>query len=466
MEKQTNTGTVSKLEAQQLEQLKKTILGNVLSPGDAEYDKARNELYNVVHREKKPLLIIQPRGTADVITAVNFARSSGVPISVKGGGHNSAGRSLIDNGLTIDLHKFMRGIHVNPITKTANVQCGALWNDFNWELHPHNLGTPGGIISTTGVSGLTLGGGWGWLTPQYGLACDNVLSADVVTADGKFVVCNEKQNTDLFWAIRGGGGNFGVVTNLEFQLYDVSPVVSGGFLLFSPDKADKLLEAFTKLHSNLPKKAVAFMGVTHVPPTFDLFLMCPTFYEGPRSEYEKIFKPLLDLDPMKNLLECPFRDFCSAFDGMFAPTRTYWKASFIKTSSFEQSVRQAIEEVKNSPDKIGTIVFENYFNGDFWPSIASDKTAFPHRSGQQYMLFVFPSWNTPEKDEQGNQWCKEIYSKFEKQGLFIGAALNFQPDDPDKVFSANKQKLVQIKSKYDPFNMFANTNNALKVEPK
>jgi len=438
------------------------IAGSVLFPSDPGFHETCSELYNVMHHSKRPALIVQPRGAADVIIALEFARAQELCVVVKAGGHNSSGRALIDGGMTIDLHKYMRGVHVDPVTRVATVQGGAIWRDFDWELAPHLLATAGGVVSSTGVAGLTLGGGWGWLTPQHGLACDNLLCAEVVTANGSILQCNEENNSDLFWALRGGGGNFGVVTSLSFRLHPVAPLVSGGALFFEISRLEEVVTVYQTVIKTLPNKAVSFLAIQKLgdPGNTYMGIMIMTFYEGPRSEYEKQFEPFFNLKPKGQLIvTCPWREFQGLYDPMFQPTRCYWKAGFVHGLSLE-TVKAAAEAVKQSPGQEGTIMFENYFHGTIWPTVPSDRTAFPHRASEQFMLFIDSHWSDSSMDEAGTKWAHDTHSKFAH--LFHGAPQNFTQDDPERVFSQAKNRLLQIKQKYDPKNVFGNTSNTLR----
>src|SRR5690349_19086577 len=232
-----------------LDQLAPTFSGRLLRPADAGYDEARRVHNGLV--DKRPALIACCQGTADIVDAVKLAREANLEVAVRGGGHNVAGRATIDNGLMIDLAP-MKGIHVDPAARTARAQGGVLWKELNRETQLHGLATTGGIVSTTGIAGLTLGGGWGWLMPKFGLALDNLRSADVVLADGRVVRASASENPDLFWAIRGGGGNFGIATSLEYDLHPVGPTIYGGVAAHPVAKAADVLRFFRDTCATLP----------------------------------------------------------------------------------------------------------------------------------------------------------------------------------------------------------------------
>ncbi|HEU0289000.1 MAG TPA: FAD-binding oxidoreductase, partial [Nocardioidaceae bacterium] len=289
--------------------LNEAFRGQLIRPGDAEYDATRAVFNGTV--DKRPALIVRPSGSADVVDAVNYARQRGLPVAVRCGGHSVAGKSATEGGVLIDLRS-LKGVHVDPETWTAYCNGGVLWGEFDRETQTFGLATPGGRMSTTGVGGFTLGGGYGWLSPTYGLACDNLLSVDVVTADGRLVTASEDVNPDLFWGLRGGGGNYGVVTSYRFRLHPVGPIVRAGLLVYAADRAETVLRSYRDYVATAPEElstaaAMAMMpAAPFVPP--DLVgkpvLGILVMYVGEPDDGIDPIEPLTEFDGLlMNLIE-------------------------------------------------------------------------------------------------------------------------------------------------------------------
>src|SRR6202521_945692 len=320
-----------------LDKLREQVRGQVIAPDDEGYEQARKVLNGMIDR--RPSVVLRPANVGDVMAAVNFAREGRLDLAIRGGGHSVPGFGTCDDGVVIDMSR-MRGIRVDPAKRTARAEGGATWGDFNAAAHAFGLATTGGIISTTGVGGLTLGGGIGYLARGYGLSCDNLVSADVVTADGKFVVASEKANDDLFWAIRGGGGNFGVVTSFEFRVHPVKDIY-GGPIFYELKYAKDLLQFYREFIASAPEQMGGFPAYQIAPPlpfipaqrhgdTFALFVAC---WSGPVEEGERALKPLHDVAPVfaEHVGAMPYPALNSAFDGLYPPgLQHYWKANFVK----------------------------------------------------------------------------------------------------------------------------------------
>jgi len=451
---------VQSLNEAQLEELRNSVRGDILLPKDPEYDKCRKGLWNVMHHEKEPLVIVQPRGPAAVAAAVKFAVKHSIPLTVKGGGHNSSGRSLIHQGMVIDLGKYMRSVRVDPANNTVYVEGGATWEDVDYETSSFGLAVPGGVVSETGIGGLTLGGGWGWLTKQHGLSIDNLLLADMVLADGSQVTASPMSNEDLFWAIKGGGANFGVVTGFLFRAHRISPIVYGGAILFPIAKVHEVIDTYNKIYKSFPKNAVVYPAFSsHPGDPNERVLIFLFYFEGPQAEAEKVIQPLLDHGPVLNIMSEKSHPEMQKFINAFTPSgRYYWKAGFVPQLSPE-ILDLALDCFKSYPSPLGGIIFEDYFPNE-WGSRGgtTSSDSFPHRR-KQFCMLLDTSWADPKDDKKCLEWVKTTYARMEKH--FVGSYLNFSPDDEDKVFAGNREKLLQVKRKYDPSNLFCHTNNNL-----
>ena len=289
----TTNGTKTMLDEGIIEEFKATLRGEALVPGDAGYDEARKLWNGMIDR--RPALIARCAGAADVINCVNFARNRDLVLAVRGGGHSFPGHSMCDGGLAIDLSP-MNGIRVDPVGRTVRAESGVKWLDFDRETQAFGLATTGGTVSHTGIAGLTLGGGMGWLCRKYGLTSDNLLSADIVTADGRLLTISDTENEDLFWAIRGGGGNFGVVTSFEYRLHPVGPMVMGGFVMHPLSKAKDVLKFYNEFNKSAPDDLMTFAGLLHSPDG-DPVLGIGGCYHGPLDIGEQVLRPLKEYGP-------------------------------------------------------------------------------------------------------------------------------------------------------------------------
>ena len=325
------------MAAAKLDDLRALVRGSVIGPDDDGYEEAR-AVYNAMI-DRRPAAVVRAANAGDVMAAVDFARENGLDLAVRGGGHSVPGFGTCDGGVVIDLSG-MRGVRVDPATSTARAEGGATWGDFNAATYPFGLATTGGIISTTGVGGLTLGGGIGYLTRGFGLSLDNLVSADVVTADGRFQVASERENADLFWALRGGGGNYGVVTSFEFRLHPVKDIY-GGPMFFELSEVANVLEFFRSYIADAPEEMGAFPAFQIAPPLpfipedrhGDTFIAMVACWAGPLEQGESALKPFHDVAPVvaEFVGPMPYPALNSAFDALVPPgLQHYWKASFVK----------------------------------------------------------------------------------------------------------------------------------------
>ena len=349
--------------------------GQLLRPADAGYEEARKVHNGLV--DKRPALIARCRGVADVVEAIKLAHSLDLEVAVRGGGHNVAGRATVDGGLMIDLTP-MKSIHVDPRTRTALAEGGVTWAEFNSETQLHGLAVTGGVVSTTGIAGLTLGGGLGWLMGKYGMALDNLRSVEVVTAEGKRLRASKEQAPDLFWALRGGGGNFGVATALEYQLHPVGPTVTGGLIAYPFERAREMLRFYRDRTMELPDEHTLFGGFIHAPDGSKLAAMV-TCHCGPLAAGEKAMQPLrrFGAPAMDGLGALPYSQLNTMLDDAYPKgALNYWKSSFLTRLS-DDAIDAMVDCFARCPTPMGQLLVE-YFHGAVSRVGVAD-TAFPHR---------------------------------------------------------------------------------------
>jgi FAD/FMN-containing dehydrogenase len=420
--------------------------------------------------DRQPALIAQCAGVADIISAVTFATEHDLPISVKGGGHNIAGRAVEDNALMIDLSP-MNSVCVDPEAKTARVEPGVLLNELDHETQAFGLATPVGYNSTTGIAGLTLGGGWGWLSRRYGLTVDNLLSVDVVTADGELVHASEDENEDLFWGTQGGGGNFGVVTSFEFQLHEVGPEVLSGPIVHPFEDAEMVLKEHRRLAAEAPNEAAVWFVIRHAPPLPFIpddwhgkkVLILATFYGGEMAEGEKILQPWRDIgDPIADAVgPHPYAGWQQAFDGLApAGNRHYWKShNFLEMT--DGMIETFVEFGETIPSELTEIACAQL--GGAINDRPVDSTAYPHRDAE-FTMVLHTQWEDPERDEECIAWAREMHEAMTPYATG-GVYANFVPEkdgDQQAAYRENYDRMVEVKTKWDPENVFQLNHN---VEP-
>jgi FAD/FMN-containing dehydrogenase len=445
--------------AQAIEEQRKASGMVLLTAADSGYEEARR-LHNGLI-DKRPAVIARCRGTADIVLAVGLARSLGLDIAVRGGGHNVSGRAAVEGGLMIDLAP-MKAIHVDSKARRAIAQGGATWADFNRETQLHGLATTGGVVSTTGVAGLTLGGGLGWLMPKYGMAIDNLISAEVVTADGKVVTASAEENADLFWALRGGGGNFGVVSSFEFMLHPVGPVIYGGLAGHPFEKAKDVLHFYREQTRNLPDEVMAFCGLVHAPDGSGTKLAALVVAHcGDLEAGEAALKPFKQFGPpvMDAIGPIPYSALNGMIDAGFPKgALNYWKSSFLSELS-DQAIDALVAGFAACPSPMGSMLLE-HFHGAVC-RIAADATAFPHR-GESYNLAVLGQWMDPRLGEACVAWTRQTYDSL-KPFMAERRYVNYLGDDDSGVeaqaYGANHARLQKVKAKYDPENVFRLNQN-------
>jgi FAD/FMN-containing dehydrogenase len=443
-----------------IEQLRDQVQGVVVTPDDESYDEAR-AVYNAMI-DKRPAAVVRPAAVSDVTAGVNYARDAGVDLSVRGGGHGVAGFGTNDGGVVIDLST-MRTVTVDAGARTARAQGGATWGDFNDATGAHGLATTGGIISTTGVSGLTLGGGIGYLTRGHGLSIDNLVSAEVVTAEGRTVTANDREHQDLFWALRGGGGNFGVVTALEFRLHPLQEIY-GGPMFFELEDARDVLEWYRGFIADAPEEFGGFPAYQIAPPlpfipeerhgdTLLAFVAC---WAGPIAEGEAMVKPIHDVAPVvaEHVGVMPYAALNAAFDALVPPgLQHYWKANFV--TELTDDIIDA--HLRHGPDVpvVNSTVHIYPIDGAAHRVGATD-TAFAHREAN-FATVIAGMWPDPAQNEANISWVRDYYeatAPLSEEGGYI----NFMAgDDQGRIranYGPNYDRLVEVKRRYDPNNLF------------
>ncbi len=451
-----------------IDKLSETVRGRVITASDPEYDDAR-AVYNAMH-DRKPLAVVQCVDSADVMAAIVAGRDGGLDLAIRGGGHSVPGFGTIDDGLVIDLSK-MNNVQVDPDKKVARVGGGATWGGVDHATYPFGLAAPGGIISTTGVGGLTLGGGLGYLTRSVGFTIDNLLSADVVLTDGRQVTASHHLNEDLFWALRGGGGNFGVVTNFEFQLHEVGDIV-GGPLFYEADDARAVLECYREYIAKAPEQLGCFFGWQIAPPlpfipedrVGDLFCVLVTCWNGPHEETERVLKPLRDAAEVKAELfgVMPFPALNRLFDDAVPKgMQHYWKADFI-TELTDEAIAAHIEHGKKTPH-VSSSMHLHPINGAA-QRVDADETAFGHRD-RNFSPVIAGIWDDPADNEANIRWVKDYYEAIHPHSGTEGGYVNFMSGDDDHRspanYGANYERLAAVKATYDPDNLFHVNQNIL-----
>ena len=439
-----------------IEQFRSAFRGEVICPGDAAYETARR-IWNA-SIDKHPGVIALCSGVADVIASVNFARDNNLLVAVRGGGHNVAGRALCDDGIVIDLSR-MKGIHVDAKKRTATVQGGATLGDVDRETHVFGLAAPVGVVSKTGIAGLTLGGGVGWLVRKYGLACDNVLSFDIVTADGKPQVASAEENQDLFWALRGGGGNFGVVTSFEYRLHPVHTVL-GGMIVHPRARAEEVLRFYRDFLLSEPEELTAYAGLLHTPDGTPVVAVVAC-YCGDLAEGERVLKPLREFGPpvMDAIQPMPFPQMQSLLDGAFPDgNQNYWKSTFLREFS-DDAISVLVDHANRATSPITAVVIEYY--GGAASRVGVSDTAFAHRQAQ-YDVAIMAQWADAAESDRHIKWTQELAAAMRpfSSGAYLLNFLGDESDDTIKAaFGVNYDRLARLKKKYDPTNFFRLNQN-------
>jgi FAD binding domain/Berberine and berberine like len=446
-----------------LTELNGRLAGRLLLPDDTAYEAARHVWNGAI--DKHPAVIVRCSGTTDVLEAVRFARRHDLLVAVRGGGHNVAGNAVCDGGMVIDLSP-MKGMRVDPVARTVRAQAGVTWGELDRETQAFALATPGGLISTTGIAGLTLGGGIGWLARKHGLSSDNLLSADVVTADGDVLVASAKQHADLFWAIRGGGGDFGVVTSFEYQAHPVGPLVLGGMVLHPLERAKAVLRFYRDYISSAPDALSAFPAFLIVPPLPMIpselhgtaAIALAACYAGDMKAAERAVRPLHEFGPpaVDLLGPMPYTALQSLFDDS-APygARNYWKSDYLGELS-DEVIDVLVRHTAVLPALSPLTTLHLYPLRGAIDRARGGATAYAHRKAH-FVTAVIATWLEPAQSEAHIEWARglsQAMQPFTTGGVYV----NFLGDEGTErvraAYGDNYQRLVAVKQRYDPTNFF------------
>ncbi len=443
--------------ADALKELRERHRGDLITADDSRYDQARL-VWNAMI-DKRPAIIARPRSADDVIAAVQVARSFNLPIAVRGGGHSVAGRCVCDDGLVIDFAD-MKAIRVDPVAKIARAEPGLRWTEFDRETQAVGLATTGGTIGDTGIAGLTLGGGFGWLEGKFGMTVDNVIAADVVLADGRLVRATSDDHADLFWAIRGGGGNFGVVTAFEYRLHAVGPLITGGLVVHPFARAKEALTFVGDFLRTAPDELVA-AAVLMTGPDGQKACGIAVAHPGDPAEGGPLVAPLKQFGPpvMDVIGPMPYLAQQSLIEAAMPPNvLNYWKAEFLRDLS-EDVIDVAVDAFGRVPSPMSSILFFPIRGAA--SRVAPDATAFPHRHG--YHVGIYSLWRDRAENAPNMAWVRETWKAmqpFVSGGVYVNELGD--DDGVDRVqmaYGPNYDRLQQIKAKYDPQNVFSQNAN-------
>jgi FAD/FMN-containing dehydrogenase len=430
----------------------------VLQEGEEGYEEARRIHNGMV--DKRPAAIHRCRNEADVVAAVLAARADGLEVSVRGGGHNVAGRAVTHGGVMIDL-SLMKTIEVDPVARTVRAEPGLNWREFNAATQEHALAVTGGTISSTGIAGLTLGGGLGWLMGKFGTATDNLISARVVTASGKALTASRSENPDLFWGIRGGGGNFGVVTSFEYRLHPIGPIITGGFIFYPWERAGGVLKLFRDLSGGLSDDMSLVLGLVRNPePPHQLLAGIIVCHVGPEEQAEQDVAPLRSLgEPVVDaIVRKSYSDVNAQFDFGFPDgALNYWKSSFLKSLP-DEAIDQMVADFAEAPSRMTVLLIED-LHGQI-TRIPVDATAIPHRT-QGFNLLIPSVWLDPAETDANIAWTRRAFENL-SPFLASGRYVNYLDDDEAELgsdpvraaYGPNYDRLVEVKTKYDPETLF------------
>jgi FAD/FMN-containing dehydrogenase len=464
----TKLETHTLLDTSLIEALQERFQGEIIRPSEAGYDDART-IWNAMI-DKYPALIARCTNSADVIEAVNFARDNNLLLSVRGGGHNVAGSAVCDGGLMIDL-SLMKDIHVDPQGGTATAQPDVVFGELDRATQPYGLAAPGGIVSETGIAGLTLGGGFGWLTRKFGFTCDNLISAEVVTANGQFLTASATENSDLFWGIRGGGGNFGIVTSFKYQLQPVGPEVLAGLIIYPLEAAGDVLRFYRDFTASTPEELGA-MAVFRLAPQAPFIpaelhgkpvLAIIVCYVGDAEEGEHLVQPLRDFGSpiVDGITRKPFAAHNSSLDaGQPTGMHYYWKSEYV-TEIADDAIESLVAFAANMTSPYSRLF--QFQLGGATQRYDEQAMAVSHRKAE-YVIGINTGWADPQDSEKQIQWTRDLWTAirpFSTGGVYV----NFlsADDGEDRVraaYGATKfERLVQLKSKYDPQNLFQVNKN-------
>jgi FAD/FMN-containing dehydrogenase len=447
------------LTDESIRELSSGLKGEVIRPEDSAYDEAR-KVWNAMI-DRRPRLIVRCAGTEDVVRAVNFAGEQGVPLSVRGGGHSASGSAISDGGLVIDLSP-MKGVQVDPKRRLATAGGGVTLREFDLKTQEFGLATTGGVVSATGIAGFTLGGGLGFLMRKCGLACDNLMGVEVVSSDGRKLQANGQENADLLWGIRGGGGNFGVVTSFEFRLYPVDKILFGP-LIHPLSRAREVFRFFREFALNAPDELTTYAGLLRGPDGTLVAALVPA-YTGALDEGEKVLKPVREFGPplLDGVQPTAYPEHRALFDPYYAAgLRNYWKSCFLRELTDEgiEILVRGFEQTRASFPFVGLEVL-----GGAVARVGKGDTAFDHRDAP-YNLLATAGWTDPAEDAEHRSWVRGVLKAMEAYSTG-GVYVNYLQETPEggqdgarSAYGMNVGRLAEIKKKYDPRNLFRPTQN-------
>ncbi len=449
-----------------VEAFKAALRGKLMRPGDEGYDEARRVFNAMIDRH--PALIVRCAGVADVIHSVNFARENQLLLAVRGGGHNVTGNAVCEGGMVIDLSG-MKGMWIDPAARTVRAEPGLTWGELNHDLQVFGLGATGGYVSITGIPGLTLGGGLGWLVRKHGLALDNLLSVDIVTADGRLLKASLERNPDLFWGVRGGGGNFGVVTSFEFRVHPVGTVL-GGLLIHPLSSARDVLRLLRENVDTVPDELTLGILLFKVPPVPFLpkemhgtpVVAVGVCYSGSIEEGKRALKPIREFgQPLVDAIEpMPYSVAQTMADVLWLPGRhNYWKSSFLKDLS-DGAIETIVDRFATVPSP-QTVVLVDHNGGGAISRVGRDETAYAHRD-LTYNFLISSEWTDPADSERNVRWTREFWEAmrpFMAEAVYVNYTSDEGEDVVKAAYSHAHKRLVALKRKYDPTNLFRLNQN-------
>ncbi len=453
----TTTGADMVLQEGVIEGLRGSLRGELLCSSDEGYDAVRL-LWNAMF-DKRPALIVRCADVSDIISAVNFARTHRISVAVRGGGHNVAGSGACEGGLMLDMAR-MKKVQVDSVNRTARAEPGLNWGEFDRETQAFGLATTGGICSETGIAGVTLGGGFGWLMRKHGLALDNLLSVEVVSADGQLRTASATENADLFFGVRGTHSNLGIVTSLEYQLHPVGPTVLAGMVLHPLEKAGEVLRFYRKYTSQSPEEMSAWAALLTSPDGHPMvaILAC---YIGPAEVGEELVRPLKEFGPpVADMIQpMPYLTAQSLMDESFPRGRyNYWKSNLLSELS-DDAIDILVERFKTVASPYSSVLIEQL--GGAVSRVGKDETAFPHRTAP-FDLVIMPMWTDPAESARHIQWADELWQAmqpFSSGGVYVNYLSNEGEERVRAAYGANYERLVTLKNKYDPMNLFGCNQN-------
>ncbi|MGF1470206.1 MAG: FAD-binding oxidoreductase [Rubrobacteraceae bacterium] len=462
------SGTKSVLDSSVIEEFRSHLHGELLQADHADYEEARQVWNGMI--DQHPALISRCTGVSDVVNAVNFAREHGLLMSVRGGGHNVAGTAIADGGLVIDLSPMTR-IQVDPENRKVRAEAGVTLGELDERTQTFGLATPLGVVSETGIAGLTLNGGIGWLRRKHGLSSDNLISVDLVTADGRFLTASEEENEDLFWAVRGGGGNYGVVTSFEYRLHPVGPEVMFCFVFYPGEEAREVLRSLNDYMDRAPDEVspLSFLGRVPADEMFpeeshgEPFVAIAAMYAGEVEEGERVLEPLREFsEPIVDFSgPMPYTEVQQVLDEDYPDGgRYYWKSVNVEEIG-EEAMDRLIAHAEAAPSDHSTI--DIWYQGGAMGRIGADETAFGDRSAP-YLLGIEANWEEPEDDAANVAWAREVVDdmrRFSDGGTYLNFP-GFIEEGQDMMrdaYGENYERLVALKDEYDPENLFRMNQN-------